>query len=210
MKLPFSIEQFLNIFKIYNESIFPMQIFGYLIGIICIILIFSKYKYSKKVIFSVLAFYWIWMGLIYHIQYFSSINPIAIGFGIIFIIQGIAFLFQLFLKDSYNFEYQKKYSNISGLVLIIYGLIIYPILGMFLGHIYPYSPVFSVAPCPTTIFTFGVLLQYSGKIKIYLIIIPVLWSVIGFFAALNLGVIEDTGLLISGLLTIFCIFKNRK
>jgi hypothetical protein len=74
-----------------------------------------------------------------------------------------------------------------------------------------HSPVFGVAPCPTTIFTFGLFLLTSGKMPKYLIAIPFIWSIIGFFAALNLGILEDIGLIIAGVSgTIMLVFFQNK
>jgi len=84
------------------------------------------------------------------------------------------------------------------------------VLGYNLGHVYPYSPTFGL-PCPTTIFTFGILLFTNEKMPVHLLIIPLLWSVIGFTAAINLIIYEDTGLLIAGLTTFtLLLISNRK
>ena len=94
---------------------------------------------------------------------------------------------------------------------IAYSMVVYPVLGMLLGHTYPRAPMFGIAPCPTTIFTFGLLLWTVPKIPRYLVIIPLLWSVIGFGAALNFGIKEDIGLLISGVLAAALIlYRQRK
>ena len=100
--------------------------------------------------------------------------------------------------------------GITGAVFIIYALLIYPVLGHLLGHIYPKSPTFGL-PCPMTIFTFGLLLWTDSKIPKYVLIIPFLWSVVGFSAAVNLRIYEDFGLLLAGLLgTILIIIRDRK
>ena len=100
------------------------------------------------------------------------------------------------------------YSIVGG-ILLLYSLLIYPILGYFLGHVYPYSPTFG-APCPTTIFTFGLLLWTDGKFPKYLLIIPVIWSIVGFSAAFQWGVLEDIMLLISALVATAMIFYRNK
>ena len=82
--------------------------------------------------------------------------------------------------------------------MLLYGLVIYPVLGYFLGHRYPASPTFG-APCPTTIFTFGLLLWATSRVNWFYYMLPLIWSLIGFTAALNLGVREDIGLLVAGI-----------
>jgi hypothetical protein len=87
------------------------------------------------------------------------------------------------------------------------GPVIYPLLGYFLGHVYPSSPTFGL-PCPTTIFTIGTLLL-AGKTPRAVFIIPLLWSVIGFKAAISLGAEEDTFLLLSGAIGAAFLLKNK-
>ena len=95
------------------------------------------------------------------------------------------------------------------LVLILFALIIYPVLGYFIGHVYPFSPTFGL-PCPTTIFTFGLLLLNSKRCPVTILIIPLVWSIIGFMAAIQFGILEDTGLLVAGLITIsLLLYRNR-
>jgi hypothetical protein len=84
------------------------------------------------------------------------------------------------------------------------------VLGHLFGHIYPKSPTFGL-PCPTTIFTFGLLLWTDKKIPKYVLVIPFLWSIVGFSAAVNLKVYEDFGLLVAGIIgTVLILLSERK
>ena len=66
-------------------------------------------------------------------------------------------------------------------------------------------------PCPTTIFTFGILLWTDKRIPKYLLVIPLIWSIIGFGAALNLTIVEDYGLLVTGLVgTALILIRDRR
>ena len=209
MKLPFTFEQFISVFADYNESIYPMQLFLNFLALYIIIFLFVKTKLSNQVILFVLGFLWLWMGIVYHILFFSSINKGAYLFGSLFIIQSILFIWNGFKKKKYEFHFEKNYYGIIGLLLIVYALIIYPILGYYQGHIYPNNPTFG-APCPTTIFTFGILLLNNKKTPVYLIIIPLLWGFMGLSAAVNLKIFEDFGLLFAAVFgTTFIILKNR-
>ena len=159
---------------------------------------------------AILSFFWIWMGIIYHIINFSAINKAAYIFGAAFIFQGILFLYMGFFRQKITFRFYFDIYGITGGVLILFALILYPVLGYFQGHIYPSSPTFGL-PCPTTIFTFGLLLWTDRKFPIALIIIPFIWSIIGLSAAFSLGIKEDISLLITTFFaTTLLILKNRK
>ncbi len=209
MKLPFSTQDFLEIFRQYNNSVYPMQFLLFLLSLMMIYLTIRPRPSSSIFISSILAFLWLWMGILYHIILFSAINPAAYFFGFLFIIQGILFLLAGYFKKSLSFHFKSNGYGIAGAIIILYALIVYPVLGYFYGHVYPYSPTFGL-PCPTTIFTFGILLWTDKKVPLYILFIPLLWSVTGFTAALNLGIAEDTGLIVAGALAgTMIIIRNR-
>lgn len=209
MKLPFTAEQFLHVFTNYNQSIWPMQIFFILLAVICVILIFRNSNYTNTIVTLILAFFWLWMGLVYHIIFFAQINPAAYVFGALFIFESILLLYYGIIRKEIKLFYNKDIYSYSGIVIIIFAIAIYPLIGFSVGHIYPASPTFGL-PCPTTIFTIGILLFNKGKLPVGLIVIPVIWSLIGFTAALKLGIYEDTGLLIAGIVTVILAFYRRK
>ncbi len=210
MSLPFTVEQFMSIFEKYNIAVWPMQVILVLIALLALFLSLRKFTHSDKIISSFLGFFWLWIGIVYHIIYFTAINKAAYLFGVIYIIQGLIFIFWGGMKSRLSFKFQPNSYGIIGGIFILYALVIYPTLGYFLGHVYPKNPTFGL-PCPTTIFTFGLLLWTDKIVPKYVLVIPLIWSVIGFGAALSLGVIEDYGLLIAGLLGFILIFiRDRK
>ena len=84
-------------------------------------------------------------------------------------------------------------------VFLVYALIVYPALGYWFGHRYPAAPTFGL-PCPTTIFTLGMLLWTDRRVPLYLLPMPLVWSFIGIWAAVSLGMTEDFRLLPAGLI----------
>jgi Family of unknown function (DUF6064) len=209
MKLPFTIQQFLDVFRQYNIAVWPMQVFIIVLALVAVYFSIRSKTYSNKIVVCILAFFWLWMGIIYHLVYFSRINKAAIVFGTLFIIQAIIFIYFGLIKNKLRFRFKTDKYGITGIILIVFALLIYPLLGYWWGRIYPSSPTFGL-PCPTTIFTFGILLFSVPKISTWVIVIPVLWSLIGFTAAFSLGIKEDTGLVIAGLLSMAMILYRNK
>lgn len=208
--MPFTTEEFLNVFEMYNTSVFPFQLLFPLLAVLSVWLLFLNISFSSRIINGVLAFLMLWTGLVYHIIFFTTINKAAYLFGALFIVQAFIFLYNGVINQQLQYKIRKDWVGIIGSVLIIYALIIYPILGYILGHGYPKQPTFGL-PCPTTIFTLGILLFTVNKIKWYNIIILLLWSLLGFSAAVSLGIIEDTGLMIAGVLgfTILIVYHRK-
>jgi hypothetical protein len=210
MKPPFTIEEFFAVFKAYNLAVFPLQIIFYLFSVIAIYLTIKSNPLSSRIISGLLALLWFWMGIVYHIIFFTTINKVAYVFGGLFIIEGILFVVFGVFQNKLSFQFKKDKYGIVGMILMVFSLIIYPALGYFFGHVYPSSPTFGL-PCPTTIFTFGLLLLNIKKIPIVILVIPFVWSLIGFTAAFQFGILEDTSLLVASLVSVFLlIYRNRR
>jgi hypothetical protein len=209
MNLPFTTEQFLSVFEQYNTAIWPLQVVFNLLGLAAVFLAVKKNAASNRLIVAILAFFWLWIGIAYHLAVFTSINPGAYAFAALNIIQGIVFLVFGVIGRRLSFSYRQSTCGITGAILILYAMVLYPLVGYALGHVYPKAPTFGL-PCPTTIFTFGLLLWTDLKVPRGVLIIPFLWSLIGFSAALKLGILEDTGLLIAGIAgTALIIMRDR-
>ena len=196
--IPFTIDEFLNLFERYNNAVWPGQLLIYLAGLTAIALAFRRGRVASKLISLILAGLWLWMGVVYHLIFFSTINKAAQLFGALFIVQALIFIFAGVLNSRLLFGFRYDVQGILGAVLITYALVGYPIAGMFFGHVYPAAPTFGV-PCPTTIFTFGLLLGAGINTRFYIFVIPMLWSLMGLWAAVSLGMPEDLGLAVSAL-----------
>jgi hypothetical protein len=210
VRIPFTQAQFFDVFAAYNAAVWPAQIVLYLAGLAVLVLAFRRSQWADHLITSILAFYWIWMGALYHIVFFRRINPAALIFGVVFIVQGVLFIVAT-LRGRLRFGAPLGWRAIIGAVFIVYAMVIYPILGIVSGHSLLDGPLFGVAPCPTTIFTIGILLWAIARVPWYTLVIPLLWSLVGFSAAVNLGVPQDYGLVVAGVLgTILLVIPRRK
>jgi hypothetical protein len=211
LKIPFTVEQFFGVFGTYNTAIWPVQVLAYLLGIVALAFAFRESKLSAQIVSGVLALFWIWMGVFYHIVYFRVINPAAWFFGIFYVLQGLLFFLMGTICGKLSFRFILKPLPIIGACFILYAMVIYPLLGIGFGHSYPRAPMFGVAPCPTTIFTFGILLWATKSVPAFLLVIPLLWSVVGMSAAVNLRVPQDYGLVVAGVLgTALILTGNRR
>ncbi len=150
------------------------------------------------------------MGTVYHLIYFTAINKAAYVFGVLFMFQGFMFILYGVYQNKLVFLLKRDLYSLVAIVFITFALILYPIIGYLIGHVYPYSPTFGL-PCPTTIFTFGVLLLNQKSCPIWIIIIPFLWSIIGFMAAFQFGILEDASLLLTSVVAVsLLLYKNNQ
>lgn len=206
--MDFTVEQFLNVFERYNEALWPLQIVAYALGITLVVLALTRWKRASAIIFAVLAILWAGMAVGYMWLYFADINPAARLFGAVFLVQAVLLAVMAVKERGASYGGRRGVRAWIGLVLIAYAMLAYPLLGLAFGHGYPRAPMFGLVPCPTTIFTFGMLLL-AARPKRLLVWLPLAWSAIGFFAAIKFGIREDIGLLLAGIVTAAIIWRVK-
>lgn len=200
MKLPFGQPEFFGVFAAYNGAIWPLQLLLVGLGVAVVWVAVRPRAWSNRFASWVLAFLWIWMGLVYQFVFFRAINPPAGVFAAAFVLEGVLIGVMGGVQGKLDFRFQPTRRGIVGALFIAYALVGYPALASLLGHQFPATPTFGL-PCPTTIFTLGVLLWLRPPAPVALLIIPLAWSLIGTSAALQLGVREDLGLVAAGVVT---------
>ncbi len=199
MTLPFTIAQFLGVFAAYNAAIWPLQIVTFGLGLVVVIALWRKWPIAGQLVPAILALLWSVNGVGYHALFFASINPAAPLFAALFIAQAILFCASAMSPTGLRFETGRDGQTALGVGFVTYAMAIYPLIGIWAGHGLMQAPIFGVAPCPTTIFTLGLLLMARGFWVAWLAIIPFLWSLIGIAAAWQLGIPEDIALPVAGI-----------
>jgi len=198
--IPFTSEVFLSLFEQYNGDIWPGQIAAYALGVLVIASMVLPIPGSDRAASAVLAGFWLWNGAVYHLDYFATITFSAYAFGVLFIIQAALLAWTGVLRGKLAFRLRTDASGWCGIAFIAVALVIYPVAAHLLGNGWPQASLFGVAPCPTAIFTLGVLLLAHGRTPWHLMVIPILWALIGGTAPFLLGILEDLFLLAAGLI----------
>ena len=208
MSLPFTMDQFLDVFRRYNESIWPGQWLMNLLAIVAVVAAVRGGRGASRVASGIVAALWMWMGAVYHIVFFSPINPAALLFGLAFLIEGAMIAWLGVGRSMLRFEARANAATFLGFALIGYALIAYPLVGYALGHRYPSAPTFGV-PCPTTIFTFGLVLLSPPPRLRSLTFIPACWAGVAGVAAIRLGMWEDGGLVAAAVVATILVLAQR-
>lgn len=208
MQLPFSTEDFLAVFRAYNLAVWPVQIALYLLALVLVFIAVFGSRWHRWGVTAGLAVLWAWMGAVYHLVFFSEINPAARAFGGLFLVQAVVWIVWARRSPAFSFKPSGGPRLVIGVGLLTYALLGYPLLNLILGHGYPYMPTFGL-PCPTTIATFGFLIWAAPRPPWYVWIVPVLWAVIGTSAAFSLGMYEDLGLAAAGVLAVAVHLRSK-
>ena len=195
MQLPFTREQFFDLFAAYNAALWPALVVLWIASAVVSVLLLSSRRPPGRWISTLLTAHWIWSAVAYHAVFFTRINPAAWMFAALFLVQA-ALVFQVgIVQGRLSFAPRRNAWTVVACLLVAYSLL-YPAISAAQHLTWSRIPAFGV-PCPTTIFTAGLLMLAQGA-SWRLSIVPVLWSVIGGSAAFLLDVRADYALPIAG------------
>jgi hypothetical protein len=204
MSPSFTLEQFLEMMARYNHAFWPMQVIAYILGITAIVCAIRSGRTASKIITGIVALMWTWVGVAFGFFYMRELSPQATIYTIIFVLQGIVFITAGISGRSLRFRFIPDVYGLIGGAIILYAMIGYPVIATLLGRGYPEWLPFGMVPCPTTVFTLGLLLWSEGRLPKYVLAIPFLYS-LTVYVPISSGLVEDVGLLAAGLVTVVLI-----
>jgi hypothetical protein len=194
--VPFTHSQFLDLFGSYNAQFAPVVAALWLVSVLAVLRYFRG-ELATRPAAGLLAVHWAWSGVVYHAAFFTRINPAAWLFAALFVIQAGAFAWLARagrLPDSVPRGRGVRRLLADAFLL---AAVAYPLLVLMTDLALPRAPLFAV-PCPTTLFTTGLLLALGPLAPRWLAAIPVAWAAVGGSAALALGVLPDYLLIAAG------------
>lgn len=212
-----TLERFLANTSRYNLDYYPTQFLMLGLGLIALLMVIFRTRHTDRLISAILSFFYGWIGIQFYMVYFREFMPVPIVFCLLFITQAIIFFLEGTLRNRINFQFKANLFGLVGAILILYAMVGYQALEYVLGRGYPEILSYGMFPCPTVIFSLGILLWTGKKFPSYILAIPMIHALSGFIPAFLIGIIEDIGLIVSGLIVLlllsyrdrFLIFKNH-
>lgn len=178
------------------------------LALAAIALVLVPLRWSGVAVSAILAFLWAWVGLAYHFAFFASINPLAYVFSGVSLGGAGVFFWEGVVRRKLDFRWTAGARSGVGALLLVFALVLYPAWSFFAGHRYPAVPTFGL-PCPTTLFTVGLLAFLVEPYPRSPFIVPVLWCFVGVQAAFLLGVPQDLGLGVGGVVGIVLLVRAK-
>lgn len=206
--LPFTVEQFFDVFRAYNEAVWPAPWILLALALAAMALAARPTARSDQSTAAVLAVLWLWQGLAYHLAFFTAINPLAYAFAALSVAAALVFAWTGVVQRKLRFRLTWRGRGAAGVALVVFALVVYPAWALLAGHRYPALPTFGL-PCPTTLFTVGMLAWLVPPYPRTPLVVPVLWCLIGAQAAYWLGVPQDLGLLAAAALGVWLILRAQ-
>jgi hypothetical protein len=196
MKLPFTHDQFLDVFAAYNRLLWPFAVLLWLLTLGAVIYLWRAGPRASRLVATLLVIHWAWSAVAYHLAFFQRVNPAATIFAALFLVQAVLVMWNGVVHRRLAFEPSQSARGMAAAALVAYALL-YPGLGLLFGLSYPRAPTFGV-PCPTTILTAGIFLLLPWRESRPVAVIPVIWAAIRSSAAFILAIRADLTLLLAG------------
>jgi uncharacterized protein DUF6064 len=209
MQLPFTVAQFLAVFRDYNETVWPVQVILLGLAAVAVLLVVFPRRWSGAAVSAILAGLWLWVGIAYHFWFFTRINPLAYFFAMLSIAGGLAFAWFGIARRRVEFRLQRNARSAAGCALVVFALAIYPAWAVLSGHRFPELPTFGL-PCPLTLFTIGILGCAVRPLPRGVLVAPLAWSVVGAQGAFLLDVPPDLSLIVAAAFAVFLLVGSNR
>ena len=207
--LPFTTDAFLAVFTRYNEAIGPfVPLLLWLLAALGLLVGARRGRRGARVTFIALALLWLWSGAVYHWMFFRRLESIGALFAILFATQGALLAWRGSLVGNVPIGLHRDWQTVLGAAVIVYAMLLYPAVGIALGHRAPAAPTFG-APCPVVMLTLGVLALVRPRPPLPLLLVPFAWTLFATSAAVQLGMWEDLGLPAAAVLVLVTVLRHR-
>jgi hypothetical protein len=208
MHVPFTHDQFLEVFAAYNRLFWPAALLLWLATLYVMTRLYQRGVRESRLMAVTLAVHWAWAGAVYHLAFFRHINPAAAVFGGLFLFQAALLTWRGVLRSGLAFGTSSPVWSRLGLGLVAYALL-YPAVSVVAGLEYPRLPTFGI-PCPTVILTAGALLLVPRREARPVAALPILWSGVGGSAAFLLDIRADIVLLAAGIVLLIYVLSPSR
>jgi len=197
---------FLAIFERGNAAIWPMQLVWYASAAVMVGLALWPMRRASQLICLLAAAYFAWVGIVF----FGMIDSGMTLWAAVFILEALLLLVAGLVRRDLVFAPRSSLASVLGAVFMFYALVAYPIIGVLGGYPLGTLPVFGLAPCPTVIFAFGLLLWARPPTPKYVLLLPLAWALNATPPNLAMGNMPDFVLILVGVITVgLLIWRDR-
>jgi hypothetical protein len=177
--LMFAPRTYWRVVELYQREVWPLQLLMLAAGIGLLWIANGRGRSAPRVICTVLALIWLWIGWAFHWQRYATINWGARYFALAFVVQAAALLALGVLRWGRPAPVRSDGTRGRGLALAACGVFAYPLAGVLAGRPWVQAEVFGLMPEPTALATVGLLLAAGPRGRGWLLVIPLLSLALG-------------------------------
>lgn len=197
-------EIFWNTIARYNAATWQWQIVIVVVAVLLTVLLYrhpARWVQQSMKLFLVLVNAWI--AVVYYLVYCyerSYSNVLALFWGIM----SVLWLYDL-LTDGTHFSRTRRSTAFAMLLYLM--PMIYPLFSILRGMSFPMMTM-PVMPCSVVVFTLGLMLAFTERINIFLVLFLSHWALIGLAKVYFFGIPEDYLLAVSTVPALYLFFRE--
>lgn len=210
--MPFTPSQFLALFEQYNAAVWPLQAVTLAAALWVVVLLAVRpgRRSTDLAATAVLVAFSLIVGVGYFgFGFARQLSPAGYLFAAIFLGEAALLAHATFRPGALTFSAAPGWRTAASAIVLAYALVGYPVIGLLAGRAPVESPWLGVVPCPTTIFTIGLLLRSTSRTPARFLLLPIVWSFVGTMAALRFGILEDLGMTAAALAGVASLLLPR-
>ena len=207
--LLFSPRTYYRMFELYHRSIWPAQVAA-LASLAAILLLMKREEaWARRGIAGVLAAWWLWVGITFHLDRYAQINWSAKYFAGLFAIQGLLLAWYGIVRARVQLRVARGVGDRVAVGLLVVAVLLEPIASRLAGRTWQQVELVGVTPDPTAIATIALLALAVPRSPWWLFVVPVIWCAIGGATLWALGSAEAWIVLLSGLAGLVLAMRHR-
>jgi hypothetical protein len=176
--LMFAPRTYYRMIELYNVAIWPAQLVAAAVGVAVAVLLAGRRGGRDRIICGLLAGCWLWIAWSFHYQRYAQINWAASWFAAAFALEALLLAGVGVIAGRIALRPAGSVRCTVAVVLVVMTVFCYPLLAALTGRSWTTSETFGVTPDPTAIATIAALALAGGRIRLLLLIVPVLWCAV--------------------------------
>jgi len=132
---------------------------------------------KTRIVATALAIPFAVSAITFHLQLYAELTPVGKGFGWAFFVQIALILVWGFVTKAHA-TFRMNTHNLIGVAIALFGLVLYPMLGLVTERGWEGAEYFGMAPDPTIAFFLGIVLIGARPVWLWLFLllpVPLLW-----------------------------------
>ena len=172
-------------FELYNYDMWPLQIVALFFSFAIAYTLWKRPVWGGRFVAILLIVSWLWVAFSFLYQRFYQIHIVADWYAFGFVLQAGLIAWYGVIKNQFILLDRDQARVKVGIGLLLVAFIFYPFIAFIAGRSWMQFEIFALAPDPTVLATFAILLFYKDRIALF--VIPVIW---GLLSAMTLFVMS--------------------
>ena len=207
--LLFSPRTYYRMFELYHGQIWPMQVVA--IGSVAGILVLARRdtEWARRAVAGVVAAWWLWAGVAFHLSRYATINWAAKYFAALFLIQAALIVWHGIVRGRLRMVVSRSSVDRMALALLAVAVVLQPIGGRLAGRTWSQVELVGLTPDPTAVATLALLALVVPRSPRSLLFIPILWCAIGAATLWALGSVEAWVVMLGAVWGVVLALRHR-